>query len=87
MKCLECQRSGVEHSAIAVCHHCLSGLCAAHLRELSDPVLIREPICKTVVLPLRARFFLCETCGRALNQLIERGLPVARAETAMSFNA
>ena len=56
---------------------------------MSDPVLVRKPICKTVALPLRTRFFLCETCGRALNQLIGRGLPVARAEspTVMSLGA
>lgn len=76
MKCLECQRTGAEREAIALCQHCLAGLCEVHLREMSDPVL-REPICKTVALPRRTRFFLCETCGRALNQLIERGLPVA----------
>ncbi len=85
MNCLECHRAGAEREAIVLCHHCLSGLCDAHLHEVSEPVLVREPICKTVALPKRAWFFLCETCGTAFDQLFDRGLRLARGKDAAAL--
>lgn len=79
MKCLACERAGKDRDAVALCHECLAGLCETHLGEMSGAVLAREPVCKTVELPLRTRFFLCETCARAVEQLMGRGLPARRA--------
>ena len=71
MICYECQHAGKTRDAVALCHHCSAALCQEHVLILSDPVTARYPVCKTVVLPLRARVFLCSTCGEALEQLRE----------------
>jgi hypothetical protein len=68
MKCIECQRMGKERDAVALCRECLAGLCATHLGEMSGVVLAREPLFKEVELPLRTRYFLCDTCSAALKQ-------------------
>lgn len=78
MKCIECQRAGKERDAVALCRECLAGLCATHLREMSGVVLTREPLFKTVELPLRTRYFLCETCSAALEQPRETNSPAER---------
>jgi hypothetical protein len=46
-------------------------LCQEHALVLADPVTAQYPVCKTVILPLRARVFLCSTCRGALQQTIE----------------
>ena len=83
MICYECQQEGKTRNAVALCHHCSAALCPEHTLILSDPVTAQYPLCKTVVLPLRARVFLCSTCKEALQQTIEnsrkasavRGIP------------
>jgi hypothetical protein len=71
MICYECQQTAKKRDAVALCHHCSAGLCADHALILSDPVTAQYPICKTIVLPLRARVFLCRTCREALRQIGE----------------
>lgn len=71
MICYECQQADKRRDAVALCHHCSAALCQEHSRVLADPVTALYPVCKTVVLPLRARVFLCSTCKDALLQTIE----------------
>jgi hypothetical protein len=71
MICYECQQAGKRRDASALCHHCSAALCQEHALVLADPVTAQYPICKTVILPLRARVFLCSTCKDALQQTIE----------------
>ena len=71
MICYECQQAAKKRDAVALCHHCSAGLCVDHALILSDPVTAQYPVCKTVVLPLRARVFLCGTCREALRQISE----------------
>lgn len=68
MICYECRQNGKVCDAVAVCHHCSAALCQEHAQALTDPVTAQVPVCKTVVLPLRARVFLCSTCLNALRQ-------------------
>lgn len=68
MTCYECSQEGKAADAVALCHHCSAALCQEHALALSDPVTAQIPVCKTVVLPLRARVFLCSTCRDALRQ-------------------
>jgi hypothetical protein len=71
MICYECHHEGKTRDAVALCHHCSAALCPEHALILIDPVTAQYPICKTVVLPLRARVFLCSTCHEALRQTID----------------
>ena len=71
MICYECQQAGKRRDASALCHHCSAALCQEHALVLADPVTAQCPVCKTVILPLRARVFLCSTCRGALQQTIE----------------
>jgi len=71
MICYECQQAGNRREAVALCHHCSAALCQEHALVLADPVTAQYPICKTVILPLRARVFLCSICKDALQQTIE----------------
>jgi hypothetical protein len=71
MICYECQQAGKRRDASALCHHCSAALCQEHALVLADPVTAQYPVCKTVILPLRARLFLCGTCKDALRQTIE----------------
>lgn len=71
MICYECQQEGKRRDAVALCHHCSAALCPEHALILSDPVTAQYPVCQTVVLPLRARVFLCPGCREALRQTIE----------------
>jgi hypothetical protein len=66
--CYECSKVGRNQHAIGLCHHCSAALCREHSRIVADPVTATYPIAKTVVLPLQARLFLCETCLAALEQ-------------------
>jgi len=68
MVCYECQQAGKSRETVALCHHCSAALCWEHALVLSEPVTMQYPVCKTVVLPLRARLFLCGTCRDALQQ-------------------
>jgi hypothetical protein len=68
MICYECQLLGTRQGAAVLCHHCSAALCSKHAAVLSDPVTERYPILRVVVLPLRARLFLCNTCRQALEQ-------------------
>ena len=68
MICYDCELSGTHQQASALCHHCSAALCAGHAVVLSNAITQRYPILRTVVLPLRARFFLCRTCKQALEQ-------------------
>ena len=70
MICYECQRTHKTRDAVALCQHCSAALCPEHALILSDPVTAQCPVCKTVVLLLRARVFLCSTCREALRQTI-----------------
>lgn len=70
MVCYECEQAEQRRDAVALCHHCSAALCREHALILSDPVTAQYPICKTVVLPLRARVFLCSTCNEALRQKV-----------------
>lgn len=71
MICYECQQAGKTRDPVALCHHCFAALCPEHALILSDPVTAQYPVCKTVVLPLPARVFLCSTCRDALRQTAE----------------
>ena len=71
MICFECQHAGKQRDAVALCHHCSAALCPEHAVILNDPVTIRCPMCPDLVLPFRARVFLCATCREALRQTIE----------------
>ena len=71
MICYECQQAGKRRDAVALCHHCSAALCQEHALVLADPVTAQYPVCKTVILPLQARVFLCSTCKDALQQTIE----------------
>jgi len=87
MICYECQQTGMKRDAVALCHHCSAGLCPEHALILSDPVTANYPVCQTVVLPLRARVFLCSTCRQALGQTIgsdveQAGTPVDPAQVS-----
>jgi hypothetical protein len=68
MVCYECQQAGKSRDAVALCHHYTAALCSEHALVLSDPVTAEYLMCERVVLPLRARFFLCGTCREALRQ-------------------
>ena len=70
MICYECQQADKRRDAVALCHHCSAALCQEHARVLADPVTAQYPVCKTVILPLRARVVLCSTCKDALQQAI-----------------
>lgn len=74
MICYECQQAGKRRDAVALCHHCSAALCQEHALVLADPVTAQYPVCKTVILPLRARVFLCSTCKDALQQTVEASL-------------
>lgn len=71
MICYECQQAGKRRDAVALCNHCSAALCQEHALVHADPVTAQYPVCKTVILPLRARVFLCSTCKDALQQTIE----------------
>ncbi len=73
MICYECQERGDRRDAVALCHHCSAALCSDHAVVLTDPVTVQYPIVKTIVLPLRARVLLCQTCRDALQQRGEEG--------------
>ncbi len=73
MTCYECQQASKKRDAVALCHHCSAGLCVDHALILGDPITAQYPVCKTVILPLRARVFLCSTCREALRQTSESG--------------
>ena len=77
MICFECERAGENRDAIGICHHCSAGLCSEHARTVDDPVTAVYAVCKTVVLPKRARMILCEICRAALEQARETGARVA----------
>lgn len=83
MICFECQQGGMTRDAVALCHHCSAALCPEHALVLSDPVTAQQLVCKTVVLPLRARVFLCSTCREALLQTIENDRKGAETSTNM----
>jgi hypothetical protein len=68
MKCFECRQEGREREAVALCRHGLAYLCETHLPSIGDLVAASEPLFKVVVLPLRARRFLCRTFQAALRQ-------------------
>ena len=88
MICYECQQAGKRRDAVALCNHCSAALCQEHALVLADPVTAQYPVCKTVILPLRARIFLCSTCRDALQQTTphspeataEHGVPAVVAE-------
>ena len=69
--CYERHQGGKRRDAVALCHHCSAALCPEHSLILIDPVTAQYPVCKTVVLPLRARVFLCSACHEALRQNID----------------
>ena len=81
MICYECQQAGKTRDAVALCHHCSAALCPEHALILSDPVTAQYPVCQTVVLPLRARVFLCGTCREALRQTTEGNRELAESPT------
>jgi len=68
MRCYECFQSGRNSEAVGICHHCSAALCSNHARVATDPVSISYPVAMTIVLPLRARLILCDTCFAALYQ-------------------
>jgi hypothetical protein len=68
MRCYDCHMAGRKADAIGVCHHCSVGLCMDHGTVVIDPILMQEPVMKTVALPKKARELLCQTCLEALRQ-------------------
>ncbi|MGO9274085.1 MAG: DUF2180 family protein [Terriglobia bacterium] len=79
MLCYECSKVGRNREAVGLCHHCSAGLCADHACVTVDPVTTTYPLCRTVVLPQKARQLLCATCLRALQQVSVKDL---QAETS-----
>ena len=79
MLCYECSKSGNHREAVGLCHNCSAGLCADHVCITDLQITTTYPVCKTVVLPQRARQFLCATCLAALQQVRVVSL---QAETA-----
>jgi hypothetical protein len=71
MLCYECSKTEKSQEAVGLCHSCSAGLCSDHACVTVLPVTTTYPLCKTVVLPLRARQFLCSTCLGALQQIQE----------------
>lgn len=74
MLCYECSKAGRNREAAGLCHHCSAALCADHASIVADPVTTTYPLLKTVVLPKKARLFLCGTCLGALQQAGPRDL-------------
>ena len=68
MLCYECCQAGKSSEAAGICHHCSAGLCSNHARLVTDPVTTLYGVAGEVVLPLRARLILCDTCFSALQQ-------------------
>lgn len=77
MVCFDCARLGESREAVGLCHHCSAALCAEHARTVDDPVTATYTVCKTVVLPKRARLILCDLCRAALEQSHEANTRVA----------
>jgi hypothetical protein len=71
MLCYECNQAGQRSEAVGLCHHCSAALCPNHAHSVKDPVETVYPLGAVVVLPLRARLILCETCLSALRQTRE----------------
>lgn len=71
MLCYECSESGRNQEAVGLCHHCSAALCADHACIVADPVMTTYPLFRTVVLPKKARLFLCHTCFQSLGQTRE----------------
>ena len=69
MLCYECSKAGRHEEAVGLCHSCSAGLCSDHACVTALPVTTTYPVCKTVVLPQRARQMLCATCLGALQQV------------------
>ncbi len=69
MLCYECSKAGKNREAVGLCHSCSAGLCCGHACVTALPVTTTYPVCKTVVLPQRARQFLCSTCLGAYQQV------------------
>jgi len=80
MLCYECSKAGRSREAVGLCHHCSAALCADHASIVADPVTTTYPLLKTVVLPKKARLFLCGTCLGALQQSGARDLKVETSE-------
>ena len=68
MLCYECSKAGTRSDAIGLCHHFWVALCQQHGSMIDDPMTMTALINKTVVLPKKARLFLCGTCLTALQQ-------------------
>jgi len=68
MHCYECCKNGTKRDAVGICHHCSAALCEDHTTVTEDPITAVYPVVKTVVLPKRARLFLCQTCKEAIEQ-------------------
>lgn len=68
MLCYECSKAGRNREAVGLCHHCSAALCANHACIVADPVTTTYPMTRTVVLPKKARMFLCSTGVQALQQ-------------------
>jgi len=77
MLCYECCQAGKGSEAVGLCHHCSAALCSNHARIVSDPVTASYPVATTIVLPVRARVILCDTCFSALYQKREPALAKA----------
>ena len=69
MLCYECSEGGKSREAVGLCHNCSAGLCSDHARVTAVPITTTYPLCRTVVLPRKARQFLCATCLGALQQV------------------
>ena len=69
MHCYECSKGGRDRMAVGLCHHCSAALCTDHACVVAEPVTTTCAICKTVVLPKKARLLLCGTCLGALEQV------------------
>ncbi len=80
MLCYECSQAGRNREAVGLCHHCSAALCADHASMVADPVTTTYPLLKTVVLPKKARLFLCDTCLQALRQTHAAGVTLETSE-------
>jgi hypothetical protein len=79
MLCYECSKAGKNREAVGLCHSCSAGVCSDHVCVTTRPITTTHPLCRTVVLPQKARQFLCATCLGALQQV--RGMDL-QAETS-----
>lgn len=68
MNCYVCALKERECPAIGLCDQCSAGLCINHAIDVSQTVIMGDPIVHVVELPLKARRLVCQVCKEAFEQ-------------------